>query len=176
MDEQERQRQKLQSLQSALDDQDAILIESVRADPSHELSVPQLVAIKGVFETISSNFPNLIATFSFYGQPSAIRSQIRAARLQLQLRIDALTGDAKGESDSSGPSTSVSQQLRALLSESTLTVEQIASDVGIEPRSIYRHLAGCATPRSSHVGAYQRVFSKHLKREVVIHRTSPKRQ
>jgi hypothetical protein len=92
MTDEDRQRQKLQSLQIALDEQDALLIEATKTDPNYEIPIPQLVAIKGVFKTISSNFPDLISNFSFYGQSGAVRSQIRAARLQIQLRMDALSG------------------------------------------------------------------------------------
>lgn len=72
-------------------------------------------------------------------------------------------------------SNSVASQIEQLRVECRLTVEQLADKMKLEPRSVYRHLAG-TKPRIGHLGAYENVFSELLGRKVVISDTSAKRQ
>jgi DNA-binding transcriptional ArsR family regulator len=66
--------------------------------------------------------------------------------------------------------------LKRLLGEAHMTVEQLAEAVGIDPRSVYRHLAGEVLPQPPKMFAYQRVFSQALNRTVVIRKVSGKCQ
>lgn len=70
----------------------------------------------------------------------------------------------------------VGEQIERFREECRMSVEQLAEEVDIEARSVYRHLSGKVEPRLNHLGAYDRVFSKHLGRKIVIERTSGKRQ
>ena len=70
----------------------------------------------------------------------------------------------------------VGEQIDSLRAECRYTVEELAEKLGIQPRSVYRHLSGEAIPRKPHLGAYERVFSERLGRKVFIIQTSGKRQ
>lgn len=61
--------------------------------------------------------------------------------------------------------TQMSARLKALIKETGLKNEGVAAGVGIEVRSLYRHLAG-GNVRPNHLQAYERFFSSRLKREV----------
>jgi DNA-binding transcriptional ArsR family regulator len=71
-----------------------------------------------------------------------------------------------------GPKLSaVLEQLRI---ESRLTVEDLAEAIELQPRSVYRHLAGIAIPRPRHLAAYEWTFSKRLHREIHLPNVSKK--
>jgi hypothetical protein len=96
---------------------------------------------------------------------------------------DADSGDSRGISRSemaAAPAThSVRDQLRALLTEANVQPEEIENEIGFTARSIYRHIADDSEVkivRRKNIAAYERVFSKLLNRQVVIHQTSVKRQ
>lgn len=61
---------------------------------------------------------------------------------------------------------SIAAQLQQLNDECQMTVEELAEGIDIEPRSVYRHLSGEATPRKRHLVAYEKIFSEKLKRQV----------
>jgi hypothetical protein len=63
---------------------------------------------------------------------------------------------------------SVADQLRRLREESRITEEQLAENVGLNTRTVQRHLADDSIPYARHLTGYERVFSKLLKREVII--------
>jgi hypothetical protein len=69
----------------------------------------------------------------------------------------------------------LSDQLKALQDEARLTAEQIAESLEIQPRSVFRHLGGQATPRRKQIAAYERLFTERLGRAVRLE-TSVKRQ
>ena len=69
---------------------------------------------------------------------------------------------------------STGSQIRRLMDESHLTAEQIAPELDVDPRSIYRHIADEARPRKRHLRAYEKVFSQALDRKVLITDTSVK--
>lgn len=73
------------------------------------------------------------------------------------------------------PRESVAEQLERLRDECRLTVDELADKLDIEPRSVYRHLAGTSAPRLKQIGAYERVFAEILERKIVIKTTSGKR-
>jgi hypothetical protein len=79
----------------------------------------------------------------------------------------------------------IGEILRQLLDESRLRPEDIAEEINIEARNVYRHLAGETTPSLVNVGKYERALSKHLGRPVRlptpekrrnVSKTSAKRQ
>jgi DNA-binding XRE family transcriptional regulator len=72
------------------------------------------------------------------------------------------------EPDPPAPQESVADQLKRLREESRLTVEQLAERVGINMRTVQRHLADDSDPYARHLTAYERVFSKLLKHNVII--------
>lgn len=60
----------------------------------------------------------------------------------------------------------LNKQIEDLRIESRLTVEQLADEVNITPRSLYRHLSGKAKPRASQIAAYEKLFSSKLGKPV----------
>jgi hypothetical protein len=70
------------------------------------------------------------------------------------------------------PSETAGQQIERLRTESHLTAEDLAEELGVTPRSIFRHLSGTVVPHGRHLAAYERVFSNRLQRRVVIRKTS----
>jgi hypothetical protein len=68
----------------------------------------------------------------------------------------------------------LSDQLNRLIAESRMSIPALAERMGIEPRSIYRHLSGESEPRLGHIGAYERVLTEATGRKVVISKTSQK--
>lgn len=104
-----------------------------------------------------------------------LRERIRALEERLERTAShppALTQSPTG----STRSESIGDQINRLREECHLTVEGLAEALGVDSRSVYRHLAGHSQPRVSHIGAYERVFSELLGRKVVISKTSGKRQ
>ncbi len=69
---------------------------------------------------------------------------------------------------------SIAEQIRTLQDECNLTAQVLADALEIDPRSVFRHLAGEAVPRRGHIAAYERLFSEKLGRTVRI-KTSVKR-
>jgi hypothetical protein len=74
------------------------------------------------------------------------------------------------------PSESIAEQLNRLRQECRWTVETLAEKLGLDTRSVERHLAGKTKPRLGHVGAYERVFSKAIGRTIVISQMPVKRR
>jgi|ERR1017187_1949211 hypothetical protein len=75
------------------------------------------------------------------------------------------------------PIESIAEQLRRLRLESRLTVEALTEALGgIDQRNVERHLSGETVPRIGNIGAYERVFSNVLKRNIVIARMPVKRR
>ncbi len=70
------------------------------------------------------------------------------------------------------PKESVAAQLVRLKEEAHLTVQELGDLIGLEDRSIRRHLSADAIPYDRHLRAYEREFSKLLKRKVVISKLS----
>ena len=73
-----------------------------------------------------------------------------------------------------GPS-SIGVELRRLLVESRLRPEDIAEEIDIAVRNVYRHLAGETVPSLVNVGKYEKALSKRLGRSVNLP-TPEKRQ
>jgi hypothetical protein len=66
----------------------------------------------------------------------------------------------------------IGDQIDALRLECDWTAEHLAELVDISPRSVYRHLSGKDTPSRLNLARYERVFSHHLEKTIVITRTS----
>ncbi len=75
------------------------------------------------------------------------------------------------------PDTTPAEQIKKLRDEARLTNEELADEINIEPRSLYRHLSG-TPPRARHIAAYEKFFSEKLARKVLLQnaiKTSGKR-
>ena len=76
------------------------------------------------------------------------------------------------ESSSQNETPRISEQLELLRKECRMTVEQLAEDIGIDVRSVRRHLRGQSVPYDRHLWAYEKIYSKLLQRKVVIRKMS----
>src|SRR5208282_3489572 len=68
-----------------------------------------------------------------------------------------------------GHSCQAPRQLHSLREECRWTVEELANKTRLSVRSVHRHLAG-KPPLDRNITAYERAFSKQLKRQVVINK------
>jgi hypothetical protein len=62
----------------------------------------------------------------------------------------------------------IPEQLSRLRDESRWTMDELAEEIQVDPRTVQRHLAGDSSPYKRHIAAYERVFSKRLSRKVLI--------
>jgi DNA-binding XRE family transcriptional regulator len=67
--------------------------------------------------------------------------------------------------------TSLPAQIKRLQNECGISAEKMAEAVGIDPRSIYKHLAGQTVPRRNHITAYEKLFSERLNRPVSLRKS-----
>ncbi|MGO4880158.1 MAG: helix-turn-helix domain-containing protein [Bryobacteraceae bacterium] len=74
------------------------------------------------------------------------------------------------------PSETVGQQIERLRTECRLSVEELAELMDLDPSTISRHQTNTLTPSLRHLGRYDKVFSKQLKRNIVIQKTPSKRK
>jgi DNA-binding transcriptional regulator YiaG len=70
--------------------------------------------------------------------------------------------------DSPSPPETIAAQIQRLRKESKWSVEKLAETVSLNLRTVTRHLSGSTIPHLGNISAYERVFAKRLKREVVI--------
>jgi DNA-binding XRE family transcriptional regulator len=63
----------------------------------------------------------------------------------------------------STPEQTIAAQLQKLRDECRWTIPELAEAVGIDPRTVDRHLAGKSNPYPRTISAYERAFGKHLK-------------
>ena len=66
----------------------------------------------------------------------------------------------------------VGEQIDRLREECNLMPDKLAEEIGLDVRSVQRHLAGDSIPYDRHLWAYQKLFSKLLNRQVVIRKMS----
>jgi hypothetical protein len=79
--------------------------------------------------------------------------------------------------ESRKPDATLPEQIKKLRDEARLTNEELADEINLEPRSLYRHLSG-TPPRARHIAAYEKVFSEKLARKILLQnviKTSGKR-
>lgn len=75
---------------------------------------------------------------------------------------------AKTEEEPRRPDTTLAEQIKKLRDEARLTNEELANEINIEPRSLYRHLSG-TPPRARYIAAYEKLLSEKLGRKVLLH-------
>jgi len=68
-------------------------------------------------------------------------------------------------------SESIAEKIKRLREESGWTVEELAAQIRKDPTTVFRHLSGRMIPGSRTISAYERVFSKRLKRQILIRNT-----
>jgi AraC-like DNA-binding protein len=66
------------------------------------------------------------------------------------------------------PPETTAGQLQKLRDECRWTIEDLAGATNLSPRQIARHLSGKFQPLPRNISAYERAFSKMLKRQIVI--------
>lgn len=133
----------------------------------------------------SWNFQRHLAEFSerVYKSPISYslsddpHREARAACLQMNVQLAVYAHEITSRPTASDfrPTETIAEQIERFRRECNLSVDALANEIGVEPRSVYRHLAG-VQPRLAHIGAYERGFSKLLKRDVVIKKMTGKRQ
>jgi hypothetical protein len=69
------------------------------------------------------------------------------------------------------PKETLAAQIKRLQNECEFAAEMMAETLEVEPRSIFRHLAGQAVPRPKHIAAYEKLFSERLGRSVTLKRS-----
>jgi DNA-binding XRE family transcriptional regulator len=72
--------------------------------------------------------------------------------------------------------TQTAIEIERLRREAKLTQDQLAGLMECDPTTVYRHESGQATPQAWRISTYERVFSKLLKRDIVIPLTPIKRR
>lgn len=85
---------------------------------------------------------------------------------------DSVSAIAERPARETQPSESIAEQLSRLRAECRWTEEQLAEKIGVAARTVQRHLSDKSTPYARHISAYERAFSKHLVRKVVINKMS----
>jgi hypothetical protein len=68
------------------------------------------------------------------------------------------------------PGETIAAQLQRLRKECNWSADRLAEAVKFDPRTVTRHLSGETVPHLRNISAYERVFSKQLKRQVVINK------
>jgi hypothetical protein len=66
------------------------------------------------------------------------------------------------------PKETIATQFQRLRDECRWTIPDLAEAVDISPRQVARHLSGEFQPLPRNMSAYERAFSNHLKRKIVI--------
>jgi hypothetical protein len=63
---------------------------------------------------------------------------------------------------------SVGDQIEGYRKECRMTFEDLAEKIGVNTRTVQRHIADACMPHARHLGGYERVFSRSLNRKIVI--------
>lgn len=69
--------------------------------------------------------------------------------------------------ESQKPETTLAEQIRKLRDEARMTNEELAEQINLGLRSLYRHLSG-TPPRARQIAAYEKLFSEKLARKVLL--------
>jgi hypothetical protein len=67
---------------------------------------------------------------------------------------------------------SIGHQINRLREECGMTIEDLAGEMKVAPRTVQRHMADVCAPLARNIVAYERVFSKSLKKRVSIKKMS----
>lgn len=85
--------------------------------------------------------------------------------------VQPMASTTAPQSEALAAALTIAQQLKALQRECDISAEKMAEALGVDPRSIYKHLAGQTVPRRDHIAAYEKLFSEHLNRSVILKRS-----
>jgi hypothetical protein len=129
---------------------------------------------------------NFIATLKYHGvSETEMEKSLRDALRDIgnsyawkdsnsQIKIEAAQPAAQASVQPTAPvpyPEPLAQQLRDLRDECDITAETMAEALGVDPRSIYKHLAAQTVPRRNHIDAYEKLFSERLNRSVILKRS-----
>ena len=73
------------------------------------------------------------------------------------------------------PHASIGQQIEALRQDCRWSLEKLAEMIGKHESTVKRHIAGKMEPTLKTLGVYEKVFSKQLGKQILIHKTPPAR-
>jgi ribosome-binding protein aMBF1 (putative translation factor) len=121
--------------------------------------------------------------------PSAARIEIISANMKDRAKAKALEEyltekeknrlrqtDSQTTATAPEPVESIGAQINRLREQCRWTLERLAEAVEIDPTNVSRHLSDKSVPHLKNLGAYERVFSKALGKNIVIHKTPRKRR
>jgi DNA-binding transcriptional regulator YiaG len=92
----------------------------------------------------------------------------RAREAELRAKLQTQEDQAKTAKTVHANADSVGRQIDRYREEVPLTQEQLAEKMKITTRTVQRHISDACPPRSRHLVGYSSLFSKLLKREIVI--------
>lgn len=138
----------------------------------------QCLMHEGYFQEVGSEVEAAGEKFRHIGRIPALCD--RSSRLSKILEVraiqakfeekqrSAMKSDPEPTEAPTPPQPTVAEQLKALKSECRLTAEEMADALKVNLRTVQRQLAGKINPRDKQRRAYERLFSKLLKRKVII--------
>jgi hypothetical protein len=88
------------------------------------------------------------------------------------IAVEAALSQSGLKQQDTTPTETLAAQIKRLQNECEFTAEEMAEALKVEPRSIYKHLAGQTVPRRNHRAAYEKLFSERLKRSVTLQKVS----
>jgi hypothetical protein len=101
-----------------------------------------------------------------------IRSQyeqgIAPSQRKNVLSFTPTAGPPEAPQPSAPQQESVAEQLKRLQADCDLTAQEMADALRVDPRSIFRHLAGETRPRRTHLAAYEKLFSERLGKPITL--------
>ena len=153
------------------------LVEHLDVQLNYYLSLPQYRPT-WIVKIIGSSIGSILGQFSIFSSGEQYRGILfQTATEHLKTRAPEFPKPQKSLPlpPSETEPTPIKDQLELLREECRITVEKLAEGIGLDPRSVYRHLSGEAAPRARQIGAYEKLFSKRLSRSVRLE-TSVKRQ
>jgi hypothetical protein len=124
-----------------------------------------------------------IGDLTFHATHDQMRTAMREGLLEIYGALIApLTPDPVPQSPAvivipeASPKVQMAEQIMALfkevglVNESGLAVKDVATALGVRPKSVYRHIDGDAYPREGHLDAYEKFFSEALGRPITLKR------
>ncbi len=151
------------------------LVAHLDVQMNHYSSLPQYRPI-WIVQIIGSSIGSLLGLFPVFvdaEQYRGVLQQTAAEHIQtkgLNLPKPKLELVSQKEPPPIEVQQCVAVQLRKLRMECNWSVERLAEVAGFNVRTVARHLSGEVNPHLRNISAYERVFSKQLKRQVVINK------
>jgi DNA-binding XRE family transcriptional regulator len=133
------------------------------------------VHIQDVFRQLEEGDPDSLLTF--HGA-SNLRIGAAVNETLSEIARQYRDGEAKptqiesSRALASATEEALATQIKRLQVECDLTAEEMAEALKIEPRSVYKHLAGQTVPRRKHLAAYEKLFSERLEKSVTFRKVS----